>query len=207
MSGAGSTRTGTRARRPRRPREGRNGVVRLLPDRRFLRNGLVAVAIVTSLVFGALYWVTAPHQSWPALLVAHLAVLLATAVLAVVYLRAGITVSADEVRVFGCFHATRRIRRDDIAAITTMNVFRSVTMDSLPHLYVSGPHERVLLRMRGEFWAREDMDRVAAVLRIRPTPVADPLALAELRANYDALVPWWQRDLRQLLRRRTRGER
>ena len=197
MRGAQKSTTGRSARSQAGARA---TFITLVPGREFLVRGIVAGAITSSLVFGALYWVTAPHDLWPALLAAQLAVWAVFGLLAAAYLRAAILVNGDGLQVHGCFHRVRRIAREDIESVRSIDVFRSVTMDSLPHLYVCGANGRVLLRLRGEFWSRADMERLAAALGMRRTVAPDPLTLAELRTGHPSLVPWWQRDLRQVLR-------
>lgn len=183
-------------------RRERRDIVAVRPGRGFLRNGLIAIAIASTLVFGVLYWLTAPTNGWPGLLVAHAALWFAVGVLALAYLSARIGIADDGLRVRGCFHPVRLIPRDAIESIRVIDVFRSITIDYLPHAYVCGPNGRVLLRLRGEFWSRADMEALATALHMPLTVVAEPVALAELRADYDSLVPWWQRDVRKLLRRR-----
>jgi hypothetical protein len=165
----------------------------LRPHRDLFTRGLTAVLALTTPVFAVLYWLTIPGGAWTVVLGAHLLVVLATIVGVYRFFSATITLSAEGVRERGFFGGTRLVRPADVAAILLVRLYDGSTLDTLPQLFVTGHDGRVLLRMRGQFWSTEDIERVAEELDRPVTRAEDFMTMKQLRRSSPELLYWFER--------------
>ncbi|MEO6826629.1 MAG: hypothetical protein ABI255_02895 [Microbacteriaceae bacterium] len=173
----------------------------LRPPAAVLREGVLAVLALTTPLFAVLYWLTIPFGSWPPVLLAHIAVLLLTLTGLVAYLATSIQIGPDGIRERGFFGQVSNIPLGCVASVLMVEVYRGSSQDTLPQLFLRGTDGRLLLRMRGQFWQREDMARVADALDapVAPmtapmaTPMTGPVTISELRASHPRLLSWFER--------------
>lgn len=165
----------------------------LRPYRDLFTRGLTAVLALTTPVFAVLYWLTIPGGDWPFVLAAHVLVVLATIIGVYGFFSATITLGADGVRERGFFGRTRLVRPVDVAAILLVRLYDGSTLDTLPQLFVTGHDGRVLLRMRGQFWSAEDMERVAEELDRPVTRPEEFMTMTQLRRTSPELLYWFER--------------
>jgi hypothetical protein len=165
----------------------------LRPYRDLFVRGLTAVLALTTPVFAVLYWLTIPDGHWTGVLAAHVLVVLATIVGVYRFFSATITLRADGVRERGFFGRTRHVRPVDVQAILLVRLYDGSTLDTLPQLFVTGHDDKLLLRMRGQFWSLEDMDRVAEELDRPVTRAEDFMTMTQLRRSSPELLYWFER--------------
>lgn len=165
----------------------------LRPYRDLFTRGLTAVLALTTPVFAVLYWLTIPDGEWTFVLGAHLLVVLATIVGVYGFFSATITLRAEGVRERGFFGQTRLVRPSDVGSILLVRLYDGSTLDTLPQLFVTGHDGRVLLRMRGQFWSAEDMERVAEELDRPVTRAEDFMTMTQLRRSSPELLYWFER--------------
>jgi hypothetical protein len=67
------------------------------------------------------------------------------------------------------------------------------TLDTHPQLFIRGHDGRLLLRMRGQFWSRESMERVAEEFDVPLTMTPNSMTLSELRRKTPELLYWFER--------------
>jgi hypothetical protein len=168
-------------------------VVVLRPFHDLFVRGLTAVLALTTPVFAVLYWLTIPDGDWTIVLGAHALVVLATIVGVYRFFSATITLCADGVRERGFFGGTRLIRPADVGSILLARLYDGSTLDTLPQLFVTGHDGLVLLRMRGQFWSAEDMERVAEELDRPVTRAEDFMTMTQLRRTSPELLYWFER--------------
>jgi hypothetical protein len=77
--------------------------------------------------------------------------------------------------------------------VLLVHLYEGSTLDTQPQLFVTGADGRVLIRMRGQFWALEDMERVAEELDVPVTRSAESMTLTELRRTSPELLYWFER--------------
>ncbi|WP_426623106.1 hypothetical protein ACPPVW_10680 [Leifsonia sp. McL0607] len=168
-------------------------VVVLRPDRDLFARGLTAILALTTPVFAVLYWLTIPDGDWTFVLGAHVLVVLATIVGVYRFFSATVTLRADGVRERGFFGRTRLVRPLDVRSILMLRLYDGSTLDTLPQLFVADHDGQVLLRMRGQFWSAEDMERVAEELDRPVTRPEDFMTMAQLRRISPELLYWFER--------------
>jgi len=165
----------------------------LRPFRDLFTRGLTAVLALTTPVFAVLYWLTIPDGAWTYVLFAHLAVVLATIVGVYAFLSATITLREGGVRERGFFGEVRFVRPADVGSILLVRLYDGSTLDTLPQFFVVGNDGRVLIRMRGQFWSTEDMERVAEELDVPVTRPEDFMTMTQLRRRSPELLYWFER--------------
>jgi hypothetical protein len=165
----------------------------LRPQPDLLRQGIIAIAALTTPVFAVLYWMSVPNGQWPSVLAVHLAIAVLTMLFALNYLGACIRVSASGIRERGFFGRTRATSIDAIGSILLLEIYRDSALDTQPQLFVCDRDGHLLLRMRGLFWSRTDMDTVIDSLDV-PIEVADGIfTTSDLRRTRPELLYWFER--------------
>ncbi len=165
----------------------------LRPHAHLFTSGIVAVLALTTPVFAVLYWLTIPDGGWPLVLAIHIVVVLATVLAMLAYFGTTIQILPDSVRERGFFGRVTDIRPGMVGSVVLLNLYESSTLDTLPQLFVTDVDGRLLLRMRGQFWSREDMERVAEELDVPVTTRSESITLTELRRDSPELLYWFER--------------
>jgi hypothetical protein len=112
------------------------------------------------------------------------------------FFSATITVCGDGVRERGFFGRTRLVRPSDVGTILVVQLYDGSTLDTLPQLFVTDHTGRMLIRMRGQFWSTEAMDRVAEELDVPVTRPEEFMTLTQLRRTSPRMLYWFERGLR-----------
>lgn len=165
----------------------------LRPHRHLFARGVVAILALTTPVFAVLYWLAIPTGGWPLVLIAHLLVVAATVLCVYSFLSVTVTLGIDGVRERGFFGRVVHVRPADVGSIVLVQLYESSTLDTLPQLFIVGTDGRLLIRMRGQFWSLEDMERVAEELDVPVTRPQDSMTLAQLRRTSPELLYWFER--------------
>jgi hypothetical protein len=165
----------------------------LRPHRHLLTHGVSAVLALTTPVFAVLYWLTIPVGGWPVVLIMQVAVLLVFALLIVGYFGTSIAVSPDGLRERGFFGRARVTPRARIDSILLIEVYRDAALDTQPNLFVCDADGALLVRMRGQYWSRENMEYVADTLDLPVEAITRSLTLGELRRSRPDLLYWFER--------------
>ena len=165
----------------------------LRPFRHLFTRGVVAILALTTPVFAVLYWLSIPTGGWPLVLIAHVLVVGAAVLSVFSFLSVTISVGADGVRERGFFGRVVQVRHAEVGSVILVQLYESSTLDTLPQLFVTGLDGRLLIRMRGQFWSLESMERVAEELDIPVTRPAESMTLAQLRRTSPELLYWFER--------------
>jgi hypothetical protein len=165
----------------------------LHPAVRLLRQGIVSFIALTTPVFAVLYWLTIPTGNWTLVVAVHIVICALGALIASGYYAAGIQVSNGGLRERGFFGNVREIPLAQIGSILLLETYRDSALDTQPQLFICAHDGRLLMRMRGTFWSRADMDAVIQSLDV-PTEIVDgTLTMAELRRTRPELLYWFER--------------
>lgn len=165
----------------------------LRPHRHLFLRGIIAILALTTPVFAVLYWLTIPGGGWPFVLLAHLIVIAATVVGVASFLNTTIVLGPSGVRERGFFGRTVRVAPGEPGAVIMVKVYEGSTLDVLPQLFVASAEGRLLIRMRGQFWSAEDMERVAEELDVPVTRPVEPMTPSQLRQTWPRLLYWFER--------------
>ncbi|WP_431279596.1 hypothetical protein [Leifsonia poae] len=165
----------------------------LRPHAHLFKRGLIAIFALTTPVFAVLYWLTIPDGVWPLVLAIHILVVVVVTLAVLSYFSTTIQFVHDGVRERGFFGRTIEVRHSMVGAIVLIDLYEGSTLDTQPQLFVTGTDGRVLIRMRGQFWALADMERVAEELDVPITKRAESVTLTELRRTSPELLYWFER--------------
>ncbi|WP_341953877.1 hypothetical protein [Salinibacterium sp. TMP30] len=159
---------------------------RLLLPRALLNRGILAALAFIGPVFGVLYVIVLPDGHWLAVVVAQLAAILLACAGAVGYFRSAIWIGPDSSLVTerGFFGQLSTFDKADAASILLAEVYTSDGSESRPQLVVLGANKRRLLRMRGQYWTREDMNVIVAALDVPVHSIPETVSMGELRNDY-----------------------
>jgi hypothetical protein len=165
----------------------------LRPHAHLFTRGILAILALTTPVFAVLYWLTIPDGAWPLVLGIHVLVVAATTLAVLAFFSTTIQLGPDGVRERGFFGRTVVVRPGTAGTVLLVHLYEGSTLDTQPQLFVTGADGRVLIRMRGQFWALEDMERVAEELDVPVTRSVESMTLTELRRTSPELLYWFER--------------
>lgn len=166
--------------------------VRVVPKRDLLVTALLSVLLVMLPLFGVLYWFGADHNAVPLVLAAHIVVVVGSLALLLRQLSIDTVVTDAEIRGRGIFSPMVRVPLDRIASVHLVPTFVGHQAEAVTQLLVRDASGRRLYRMRGNFWAVGDLERVAAALPVPATTVRDPMTLPEFFAAYPGSAYWFE---------------
>ena len=162
--------------------------------RSLLAQGIAALLALSIPIMIVLYWLTIPAGTWGWVGAAQVLVLAAVLVAAYRYTRVSITVTpttAIEVRFFG---GETRTNIADIERVIMLEMHRTMASQSRLQMFVLDAAGKPLLRMRGEYWSRNSINRIAAQLSAAPIEHIDhPVTLDELQTSRPEMLYWFER--------------
>jgi hypothetical protein len=167
--------------------------VTLRPARTFLRQGLFALALGSTLTAAVLYWLTVPNGVWQIVLTVHVGLVVMTAVIARQFLRVRIALTPDGVIKREFNGESSRVHRNSARLVLIIDIYLNHSAETLPHLFVADAEGRLLLRMRGQYWPREHMERVATHFAVPVQRPRQPVSMAEFYAASPELLYWFER--------------
>lgn len=165
----------------------------LRPHRHLFLRGIVAVLALTTPVFAVLYWLTIPNGPWPSVLAGQLLVFAATILGVQSFLATAVVLTEGGVRVRDGLGRTRELRGSDVATTHIVQLYDGSTLDTLPQLFATDAEGRTLLRMRGQFWAPGDLERVAEQLEAPVSRPDESMTFAQLRRSCPRMLAWYER--------------
>lgn len=167
--------------------------IRLRPHSYLLWRGVGGAFAFVVPTFGILYFLTAPNGPWVAVLVANIAALAIIALYVFAETHVAIWVSPEGLAERGVLPRVTRYSVDQIGSMVLVDIFHGGWVDTVPQLFVCDPSGKQLLRMRGQFWSRECMLRVASTIERPLIEVDHPVSASELLEMYPGLLYWFER--------------
>lgn len=162
--------------------------------RRLLSQGALAVCALVLPLLIALYWLTIPAGTWPWVAAAQGVVMVTVALAVIQYFRVSITATPTELIEHGFFGLTTHAPIERIGRAVLLEMHRSASAESQLQMFVLGHNGEVLLRMRGEYWSRSSINRIAAQLVTVPIEhVEHPVTLDEMQRTNPRMLYWFER--------------
>ncbi|UCR87885.1 hypothetical protein [Mycetocola spongiae] len=167
--------------------------VMIRPRRVLFWRGVLAYVMIAAPIFVVLYWITVPRGTWGWVLLAHL-ILLAIAVFSGWrFSRTRMWATSEgltERAFFGRIHFTPL---SEINRCIILQLRRSA-VDPTPQLFIVADQDRVVGRLRGEYWAAEDIEKLATALGAPIRRLERPISLDELQRNHAGMLYWFERS-------------
>lgn len=176
-----------------------NVVVSVRVRQGLLAQGIAAVLALSVPVLLALYWLTIPTGQWFWVAVAQ-AFVVASLIYAIIrYRRVRITVTPTHLIEHRFFWGRTEVPFDDIDRIVMLEMHRTMASQSRLQMFVLGRSGRPLVRMRGEYWSRNGINRIASHLSMAPIEHIDhPVTLDELQVTRPEMLYWFERRPRRM---------
>jgi hypothetical protein len=163
-----------------------------VPRRAIARTAVLTAVLSLAPVLVALFWLTWPTDSWPAVLwVADVAVVVGL----LMYWRFRVSyagVNATEFFKRGWLPGSVRIPRDAVATLLVAHTYRGASTESVPQLVARGHEGQVLFRMRGGYWPEEAITAVTEALGSAVTTVSRPMSAAEFYRTWPESRSWYE---------------
>jgi hypothetical protein len=159
-----------------------------------LAQGIAALLALSVPVLLVLYWLTIPTGAW--VWVASVQALVFAAVVVGVfrYLRVQISVTPTRLLERRFFFGTNRVPLESISRVVMLEMHRTMASQSRLQMFVLGEDGRPLVRMRGEYWSRKGINRIASHLTMAPIEHIDhPVTLDELQTTRPEMLYWFER--------------
>ncbi|MBG6237124.1 hypothetical protein IWX78_000067 [Mycetocola sp. CAN_C7] len=159
-----------------------------------LGQGIAALLALSVPILIVLYWLTIPTGAWIWVAVAQLVVFAAIALATVRFLRVRIGVTDTHLLERRFFFGTTRIPLESIHRVVMLEMHRTMASQSRLQMFVLNEAGKPLLRMRGEYWSRNSINRIASHLTMAPIEHVDhPVTLDELQSTRPEMLYWFER--------------
>lgn len=168
-------------------------VIKLRPHSHLLSTGFTACVAFLTPVFLVLYFLTIPDGPWLAVLVAQLVATVIVGAAGSRYFGAAIWLDSTGISERGFFRNKRHFATTDIGSIVMASTFRSSEPDGVPQLFVCDREGKQLVRMRGEFWSRTNMQIVVDALDVPFFPVEETRSTREINEEFPGVGYWFER--------------
>lgn len=165
----------------------------LRPQSSLFRQGLVASLVFMTPVFVVLYELTAPTGPWRLVLAVQVIAMGVVALASIRFFATGIWVDTTGLRERGFFGRMTIVKVAEIGSLISAETFAGSDAEASPQLFVCDHEGRLLVRLRGQFWSRENMDVVIATLDVPHTTLQDALSRSELQESHPGLLYWFER--------------
>jgi hypothetical protein len=110
------------------------------------------------------------------------------------YLRVCISVTPTHLLERRFFFGTQCVPLDTISRVVMLEMHRTMASQSRLQMFVLDANGRPLMRMRGEYWSRNDINSIASHLAMAPIEHIDhPVTLDELQATRPEMLYWFER--------------
>jgi hypothetical protein len=166
--------------------------VRVRPRAGLLGTAILTAVLVTSPLFGVLYWFTIPLGRWIEVLAIHFIVLLACLIIGVRQLAVFAEVRDGRLRGNGIFSPLEEVDLHRIARVDLVDTYVGLAPNPVRQLLIRDADGHRLFRMRGNFWYRRDLDEIAAALPVEPVIVREPLDLRDFFRDYPGSAYWFE---------------
>lgn len=159
-----------------------------------LAQGIAALLALSVPVLLVLYWLTIPTGAWVWVVAVQTFVIVAVALAVFRYLRVCISVTPTHLLERRFFFGTNRVPLESIARVVMLEMHRTMASQSRLQMFVLGTDGRPLVRMRGEYWSRNGINRIASQLTMAPIEHIDhPVTLDELQTTRPEMLYWFER--------------
>ena len=172
-----------------------DGVVTFVRVRQgLLAQGIAALLALSVPVLLVLYWLTIPTGAWVWVAIGQALVFAAVALSVVRYLRVRISVTPTHILERKFFFGTNRVPLDSIGKVVMLEMHRTMASQSRLQMFVLDDAGHPVMRMRGEYWSRNSINRIASHLTMAPIEHIDhPVTLDELQATRPEMLYWFER--------------
>jgi hypothetical protein len=162
------------------------------PRRSLLTTALLSATLAFIPVFGVLYWFAIDHDSWPAIVIANVAVVLIGLALAARQLTVHAEVTETELRGNGIFTPLVRVPLDRIRSVLLVPTYVGQAPEAVTQLLVRDARGRRLFRMRGTFWHPDDLRAIADALPVRAVVIEEPMPVSDFFRQYPDSAYWFE---------------
>lgn len=166
--------------------------VHVRPRGALLRTATITSLLVSSPVFGALYWFTIPSGMWLEVVVMHIVVLALCVLVGARQLMVFAEVRGGRLRGNGIFSPVEEVEVDRVARVDLVNTYVGLTPGPVCQLLVRDAEGARLFRMRGNFWHDGDLARIAAALPVSPVTTTEPIDLRDFFRDYPGSAYWFE---------------
>ena len=166
--------------------------VRVRPRRSLIVTALASIVLVMLPTFGVLYWFGAENDRILFVVVVHLALIAAAVLVLLRQLSIDTTVTDTELRGRGIFSPMIRVPLERIARVDLVPTYVGQAPEPTVQLLVRDTAGKRVYRMRGNFWASGDLERVAAALPVPAIVASEPIPLDEFFGAYPGSAYWFE---------------
>ncbi|WP_411719990.1 hypothetical protein [Mycetocola sp.] len=159
-----------------------------------LAQGIAALLALSVPVLLVLYWLTIPTGAWVWVAAVQTLVIVVVIFGVYRYLRVCISVTPTHLLERRFFFGTNRVPLDSIGRVVMLEMHRTMASQSRLQMFVLDAGGRPLVRMRGEYWSRNGINRIASHLTMAPIEHIDhPVTLDELQTTRPEMLYWFER--------------
>lgn len=166
--------------------------VRVRPRRSLIVTALASIVLVMLPIFGVLYWFGAENDRILLVVVVHVALIAAAVLVLLRQLSIDTTVTDTELSGRGIFSPMLRVPLERIARVDLVPTYVGHAPEPTVQLLVRDAAGKRIFRMRGNFWAPGDLEKVAGALPVPANVATEPIPLDEVFAAFPGSAYWFE---------------
>lgn len=172
-------------------RDSAAATVRVRARDSLLHSGVFGAVAAGIPLFAVLYSLAVAQGSWLRVLVVQVIFMALFAALVLRHLGAFVEVTATTITKQTLFVRTV-VKRSDVASLHMADTYHTSSEDLVPQMFALDAAGKRLLRMRGTFWARENMLAVCAAIGAPLVIEPRPLTTKEFYALAPGIAYWYE---------------
>lgn len=167
------------------------------PHKTLLRDTLFVFLAFCVPTFAVLYWLNIPTGTWLPVLVAQAFITLFYVLSLVASYRIMIRIDETTISERGFFRPLTSFPLDTVGGMVLLEMYAGGALDTNLQLFVTDTAGKLLIRMRGQFWSRDDIDSLANEIDKPIVRVQEPVTLADINHLRPELLYWFERRPRR----------
>lgn len=166
--------------------------VRVRPRTGLIWTAVLTLLLVTSPLYGVLYWFAIPRDQVLPTLSGHVVVVLVGIAIGMRQLAVFAEVGGGQLQGNGIFSPLVRVELSRIASVDLVATYVGLRPEPVQQLLVRDAAGRRLFRMRGNFWPAGVLARLAAALPVPATVTAEPIDVKDFFRRYPGSAYWFE---------------
>lgn len=162
------------------------------PKRSLITTAAVSFLVLTTPLFGVVYWYTAPAGAVPTIL-SNIALAILCLLLLIRQSRVFTSVTAEAITARGFFSSRTSIPLVKVARVVLAEVYVGHSPETSTQLVALNAEGECLYRLRGTYWHRSDLTAVAQAISRPLTIEEEALSTKEFFEQYPGSRYWFER--------------
>lgn len=162
------------------------------PRQSLKRNGVLSFLTISLVLFGALYLLSAPLGTWPAVVLLHFGMTTIFIIALLRYRATHVRVVDGQLEYHGFLRRKWSVAVSSVSTVDVVDIYLANATETSRQLLLRDAAGARVLRMRGRFWQESDMQAIADALGKPVTTRPNPLTMRKFLTEYPGCAFWFE---------------